>query len=93
MLFCVCEWKAQKQYFYGAEVKRLAKGLSGMINCLPTEIMGIQFLAFCSSSFPQQGEQLNSFVFTSIQVVHAHGQLSTYLALKGMQHKADLTAA
>lgn len=92
MLFCVCGWKAQKQYFYGAEVKRLAKGLSGMINCLPTEIMGIQFLAFCSSSFLQQ-EQLNSFVFTSIQVVHAHGQLSTYLALKGMQHKADLTAA
>lgn len=32
-------------------------------------------------------------MFTSVQVVHAHGQLSTYLAWKGMQQKVDLTAA
>lgn len=87
-----CERKAHK-YFYGEEGERLAKGLSGMINCSPT-IMGIQFLAFCGSSFLQQGEQLNDFVFASAQEVH--GQLSTYLALKEMQRiigRADLTAA
>jgi len=50
--------------FDGEERERLCRRISETIKYLPTEILGVQFLAFGICSFLQQGEELNSFVFT-----------------------------